>query len=150
MSDPTTDHPVERERLETAATLVVTVASDREFHDDVTGGIERLADGDTTDTPPRLTVADYDELAATLTPQTLELIETVRREAPENVTQTARLVDRDVKNVHEELTRLAALGIVDFESVGRRRRPTVWFDELRISLPVAPDGERGDSHRAAP
>ena len=47
-----------------------------------------------------------------LTPRVLELIEAIRREEPSSINETARVVDRGVKNVHEELSRLAHLGIL--------------------------------------
>jgi predicted transcriptional regulator len=52
-------------------------------------------------------------------------------------------VDRDVKNVHEELTRLAQLGITYFQEEGQRKRPVVRFDELEITLHFDP--EPGDA-----
>ena len=52
-------------------------------------------------------------------------------------------MDRDVKNVHEELSRLAQLGIIFFEEEGQSKRPVVWFDELLITLSFEP--ESGDT-----
>lgn len=40
-------------------------------------------------------------------------------------------MDRDVKNVHEELNSLAQLGVIFFEEPGQRKRPVVWFDDPR-------------------
>ncbi|MFC6615105.1 hypothetical protein ACFQAS_09105 [Halopenitus salinus] len=141
-------HPMERERLRDESTLVVTVKSSDQFHDDVTDGIEALKRDGAVDSPPTLSFTSYDDLMGTLTPRVLDLIEAVRREEPSSINETARVVDRDVKNVHEELTRLAQLGIVLFEEEGQRKRPIVWFDELVITLPFDP--EAGDAAAAAP
>ena len=141
-------HPMEREQLRAESTLVVTVKSSSEFHDDVTDGIKALERGDTVDSPPTLSFTSYDELMETLTPRVLELIEAIRREEPSSINETARVVDRDVKNVHEELSRLAQLGIIFFEEDGQSKRPVVWFDELVINLPFDP--EAGDTAAAAP
>ena len=65
-----------------------------------------------------------------------------------SINEAARTVDRDVKNVHEELSRLAQLGIILFEEDGQSKRPVVWFDELVINLPF--DSEAGDTATAAP
>lgn len=131
-------HPKEREQLRAASTLVVTVRTGEEFHDGVVDAIGSLAAGEPVDTPPSLSFASYEDLLGTFTPSVLELIGAIRREEPESINEAARVVDRDVKNVHEELTRLAHLGIVYFEDEGRRKRPIVWFDELRIDLPFEP------------
>ena len=141
-------HPMEREQLRAESTLVVTVKSSSEFHDGVTDGIEALERGDTVDSTPTLSFASYDDLMETLTPRVLDLIEAIRREEPVSINETARAVDRDVKNVYEELSRLAQLGIIFFEEDGQSKRPIVWFDELVITLPFDP--EAGDTATAAP
>ena len=140
-------HPIEREQLRAESTLVVTVKSSSEFHDDVTDGIEAIRQGDAADSTPTLSFTGYDDLMKTLTPRVLELIEAIRREKPASINETARVVDRDVKNVHEELSRLARLGIIFFEKDGQSKRPVVWFDEIVINLPFDP--ETGDTAAAA-
>jgi predicted transcriptional regulator len=139
---------MEREQLRAESTLVVTVKSSSEFHDDVADGIETLDRGETIDVVPTLSFSSYDELMATLTPRVLELIKAIRHEEPASINETARVVERNVKNVHEELSQLAQLGIIFFEEDGQRKRPVVWFDELVISLPFEP--EAGDTAAAAP
>ena len=141
-------HPMEREQLRAASMLVVTVQTSDEFHDDVTDGIVSLEQSDSVDSAPALSFTSYDDLMATLTPRVLELIEAIRREEPSSINEAARTVDRDVKNVHEELSRLAQLGIILFEEDGQSKRPVVWFDELVINLPF--DSEAGDTATAAP
>jgi predicted transcriptional regulator len=141
-------HPVEREQLQAASTLVVTVKSGEEFHDDVVDAIESLEAGEPVNTTPTLSFASYEELLGMLTPGVLELIRAIRGEEPSSINEAARVVDRDVKNVHEELTRLAQLGIIYFEEEGRSKRPVVWFDELVIDLPF--ESKDGDTATATP
>lgn len=146
MTDTPPLHPMERERLEGETTLVVTVQSGDEFHDDVRSAIAVLEDGESTGEPPTISFTSYDELMETFTPRTLDLIEAIQHEEPSSINETARVVDRDVKNVHGELGRLAQLGIIYFESEGQRKRPVVWFDELVINLPF--ESRTGDAARA--
>jgi len=141
-------HPMEREQLRAASILVVTVTSSDEFHDDVTESIVSLDQRESVDSAPTISFTSYDDLMATLTPRVLELIEAIRREEPSSINEAARTVDRDVKNVHEELSQLAQLGIILFEEDGQSKRPIVWFDELVINLPFDP--EAGDTAAAAP
>lgn len=141
-------HPMEREQLQTASTLVVTVNTSDEFHESVGEGIVSLEQSGSVDSAPALSFTSYDDLMATLTPRVLELIETIRREEPSSINEAARVVDRDVKNVHEELGRLAQLGIIVFEAEGQSKRPVVWFDELVINLPF--DRDSSDTAAAAP
>ncbi|MDB2262275.1 hypothetical protein PM035_15725 [Halorubrum ezzemoulense] len=141
-------HPMEREQLRAESTLVVTVNSSSEFHGDITDRIEALKRGDAVDFTPTLSFTSYDDLMETLTPRVLDLIEAIRREEPASINETARVVDRDVKNVHEELSRLAQLGIIFFEENGQSKRPVVRFDELLINLPFDP--EAGDTTAVTP
>ena len=141
-------HPMEREQLRAESTLVVTVTASDEFHDNVTDGIEALERGDAVASTPTLSFASYDELMATLTPRVLDVIEAIRRDEPGSINETVRVVDRDVKNVHKELSRLAQLGIIFFEEDGQRKRPVVWFDDLVITLSFDPAA--GDTVTAAP
>uniref|UniRef100_A0A8A2VSX7 Uncharacterized protein n=2 Tax=Haloterrigena alkaliphila TaxID=2816475 RepID=A0A8A2VSX7_9EURY len=129
---------MEREQLQRESKLVVTVRSSQEFHDDVVAAIETLDHGKSSDPVPTLSFGSYDDLMDTLTPRVIDLIEAVRRHEPGSINEAARVVDRDVKNVHEELSRLAQLGIVYFEEDGQRKRPVVWFDEIVITLPFDP------------
>lgn len=149
MNDTTPSlHPMECEQLLTESTLVVTVKSSGDFHDDVTDGIEAIERGEGVDATPTLLFTSYDELMETLTPRVLDLIEAIHREEPSSINHTARIVDRDVKNVCEELNRLAQLGIIFFKDEGQSKRLVVWFDELTINLPFDP--EAGDTAAAAP
>ena len=140
MTDTPPLHPMEREQLQRESTLVVTVQSSGEFHDDVRSAIQALERGDSAESTPTISFESYDEVMETLTPRVLDLIEAIRREEPESINETARVVDRDVKNVHEELSRLARLGIIYYEEEGRSKRPVVWFDELVINLRFKPEG----------
>jgi len=138
---------MEREQLRTESTLVVTVRSSSEFHEDVTEGIEALKRGENVDSTPTLSFSSYDDLMDTLTPRVLDLIEAIRQEEPSSINEAARVVERDVKNVYEELNHLAQLGVIFFEEDGQSKAPIVWFDELVINLPFDPKG--GDTAAAA-
>lgn len=138
-------HPKERDHLDAASTLVVIVETDQQFHDDVTDAIEAMERSESVDSTPSLSFTSYEELLKTFTATTLDLIETIRREEPTSINETARAVDRDVKNVHEQLVRLDSLNVIYFEEDGQSKRPVVWFDELVMRVPFA----GGSNHAAA-
>lgn len=87
---------------------------------------------------------DPDQLHLVTRPKNLELLRTIARENPESIRETARLVDRDVRQVHENLWELESLGLIEFDRSGRSKRPTVWYDSIEVDLPLDPptDGER--------
>lgn len=115
----------------------MTVETAEEFHNDIRAAIQYLDAGKSVDAPSTVSSDSYEEVSGTLTPSVLDLIEAIRREEPTSINETARVVGRDVRNVHEELTRL---GIGYFETNGRRKRPVGWFDELVVNLPFASEG----------
>lgn len=92
-------YQMEFEQLRAASTLVVTVKSSDEFHDNITEDIGLLEHGDSVGATPTLTLSftSYDDLMEMLTPRVLELLKTARREEPFSINETARIVNRDLK-----------------------------------------------------
>jgi predicted transcriptional regulator len=82
---------------------------------------------------------DPDELHRITRPKNLELLRTIARKQPSSIRETARFVERDVRQVHQNLEELEALGLVEFEETGRAKRPRVWYDELNVELPLGDD-----------
>jgi predicted transcriptional regulator len=134
-------HPEEREYLDDATTLRVTVETDEQFYEEVTTNLDRLERGEAAESTPTLSFQNYDDLMTTFTPTTLDLIGTVRSEQPASMNEAARAVGRDVKNVHEQLTRLESLGVIYFAEEGQSKRPVVWFDDLVIDIPFDEESE---------
>lgn len=100
---------------------------------------ETLAALDRGETPdPYLERVYHDpgELHRVTRPKNLELLQTLARKQPASIRETARLVDRDVRQVHRNLEELAELGLIEFEEKGRSKRPLVWYDEIDVELPL--------------
>ena len=125
--------------MPTAETLLVTVQGDDAFYEEGRRIIDRLEDDESIEEPDTFSFRSVEALFETFTPQTMGLLDAIAEHEPESIRETARLVDRDVKNVHEELTKLARLGLVRFEQQGQAKRPKFRYDEVLISLPFGPD-----------
>lgn len=82
------------------------------------------------------TFHDPDQLHQVTRPRNLELLRTIAQHAPDGIRETARLVDRDVSQVHRNLGELAELGLIEFEEDGQSKRPTVWYDAIEVELPL--------------
>jgi len=123
----------------TSHTLLVTVQSDGAFYQQGLDAIDSLETGDGVDTPDTVSFASAASLFETFNPRTIRLLETVVDHEPASIRETARLVDRDVSNVHDELSELHRLGFVTFEQDGRAKRPVFPYDKLLINLPFADD-----------
>ena len=122
--------------------LHVTVEpDDGELYERGRAAIDRLARGESVTEPPTVSFASPDQLTDVFDANTYELLRVIRDHHPESIRGTARLVERDVKNVHERLTTLEGLGVIRFEDTGRARRPVFPYDGLVVTpLPTA-DGE---------
>lgn len=126
----------------TSDTLLVTVQQDGDLYCDGREAIERLRRGNGVEDPDRFAFESSDLLFKTFTPRTMALLETIADDAPESIRETARLVDRDVKNVHEELSELERLGVIRFETSGRAKQPIFPYEETVITLPFDHDEGR--------
>jgi len=125
--------------------LIVTVGGGEEMYEEGREAIRKLGRGESVERPAVVTFANEKQLGKVFNEQAYTLLRVVREENPDSIRGTARYVGRDVKNVHEELTKLDALGIIRFEEDGQSKRPVFPYDDLFIS-PFA--SEPGDA--AAP
>jgi len=104
-----------------------------------------LADGQ-----PVLNFGSYAELSQLLRPTNLELLEVIAEQDPESIRETATLVDREYKQVHQNLSELSEIGVIDFESgsPGQAKQPVLAYDGLEIDLPFA--ASENETGTAAP
>ena len=126
-------------------TLYVKIEPREEHEQRVRERLERIDDGrrEPFDETHVLSFTDYKDLSRVLSETNLTLIQAIAEHEPESIRATARLVERDVSDVHRNLTELETLGIIEFEEEGRAKRPTVFYDEIEInlSLPVSDDDD---------
>lgn len=118
--------------------VVVTVGDGTSAYEDGLEAIQTLDDGRSLDRPATVRFPNAAQLTDVFNERTYTLLRCIRDEHPDSIRETARLVGRDKKNVHEELTTLEALGVVGFEQNGRAKQPVFPYDEL-IVTPLAHD-----------
>jgi len=128
----------------TQNTLIVTVESIGAVQQRTADAFEQALGGDTPDedSPRRLSFETTDQLAHVFTPRAINLLQAIAQEEPRSIREAARLVDRDIKQVSENLGRLEEYGVVEFLSEGRAKRPVVPYDEIDIRLPLRGAVER--------
>lgn len=117
-------------------TLTIRIESDERFHDEVREQLAAVAGGQEVDESHVLSLPDEQALARVLNPTNLELLRTIAESDPESMRETARLVDRDIKDVSRNLNELAELGVIDFETEGRSKRPVVRFDRIEVDIDI--------------
>ena len=128
----------------TQNTLIVTVESIGAVQQRTADAFEQALGGNTPDedSPHRLSFETTDQLAHVFTPRAIDLLQAIAQEEPASIRGAARLVDRDIKQVSENLERLEEYGVVEFLNEGRAKRPVVPYDEIDIRLPLRVAVER--------
>ena len=129
MATTGTDSPAQSERV----LHIRFKRSDTERIEDTLRAIDQ---GETPTPYFECTFHDPDQLHQVTRPNNLELLRTIAQHEPNGIRETARLVDRDVRQVHRNLTELEELGLLDFEEDGRSRKPFVWYDTIEVDLPL--------------
>lgn len=133
--------------------MTIRVESTDSFFD---RGVEAIEAGEQSngegnepgETGAGLSLPDDATLQRLVSPKNLELLRTIREREPRSIRELARMVDRDVSRVHDNVTELARLNVVQFEPDGQARRPVVEFDRLEIDVPVRSDDEGSTPARA--
>lgn len=108
--------------------------------DDLEDALAALDRGETPE--PHLEVVYHDpaDVHRVTRPKSLELLRAIVQHDPASIRETARLVERDVSQVHRNLTELKELHLVELVDDGQSKRPSVWYDAIDIDLPlVTPD-----------
>jgi predicted transcriptional regulator len=110
--------------------------------DDLTDALTALDRGETPE--PHLEVVYHDpaDIHRVTRPKSLELLRAIVQHDPSSIRETARLVDRDVSQVHRNLSELVELHLVELVDDGQSKRPSVWYEAIDIDLPLlTPDVE---------
>jgi len=134
--------------------LHITVGDREQLREDALQFVQDVEADDLDDPDGKATLqfGTYDDFVDSLTPLRLELIRAIAEEAPESMREAARLVDRDVSDVHSDLKQLEVLSILSLEEGGPSGaiQPVVPFDriEVHIDYPLI-DNDDTDSASAS-
>lgn len=102
--------------------------------------MEALDRGETPDPQFEVVYHDPADVHRVTRPKNLELLRAIVQHEPASIRETARVVDRDVRQVHRNLSELAELHLIDLVEDGQSKRPSIWYDTIELDLPlVNPD-----------
>jgi predicted transcriptional regulator len=74
-----------------------------------------------------------------LTPKRLQLLHTIKEKRPQSVYELAKFVNRDLKNVTQDLAFLERLGLVGLKKIKDKRAkttPSVEYDKILLEIEV--------------
>ena len=136
-------------------TLHITVGDRGQLREETLQFIQdtEADDLDASDERAVLQFGTYADLVDSLTALRLDLIQAIASGQPESMREAARLVDRDVSDVHADLKHLEVLGILELKEggPGGAIQPVVPFDkiEMHIDYPLLDDGDADSTPASA-
>ncbi|WP_331232370.1 HVO_A0114 family putative DNA-binding protein [Natronorarus salvus] len=83
-----------------------------------------------------LNFEEFEDVDRLMRTSNLELVEAIVTDRPESIRQAAAAVDRDYREVHRNLKELEALGVVEFETVGKSKKPILREGAENIDLSI--------------
>jgi len=96
-----------------------------------------------------LNFEEYSDIDQLMRERNLKLIEAVVEHEPDSIQAAAAAVDRDYREVHQNLEELESLGVIEFEDDGQRKRPQLRGGaqniDFSIQLPLQPAADTGAS-----
>lgn len=82
---------------------------------------------------PKVWYTSIGAIAQTLRPENIELLNTIKRERPESISELAELTGRAISNLSNTLRKLEAKGFVRLEKKNHRKvKPVALFTDFEI------------------
>lgn len=114
--------------------ILIGIRSGREAAAEALRAWKRAEKGLRPDKPiNQLFFADMPTLLKCLSPRRFELLQKLRMIGPANIRQLAQHLDRDYKNVYNDVSELVRLGLIEKT---KDRRFSVPWDEISATLPL--------------
>lgn len=78
---------------------------------------------------------DFESLGRVITGARLELLQAIRIHKPKSIQELAKVVERDFKNVYQDVKLLAEYGLIELKEFGPRKasKPEANFSELVLA-----------------
>jgi len=119
-------------------TLHVAVGDREQFREEALQFVQEAEAGEQSDHVEKSVIqfGSYNGLVDCLTPLRWELIQAIAEGNPQSMREAARLVERDVSDVHSDLKHLEFLGIIQLEDGGPSgaMQPVVPFDRIKMHI----------------
>jgi len=124
--------------------LKITSTPYEQQKSDTLDRIERWEAGE--DVPHVVNFQDASRLQRILTPRRLELIRSLLDGPADSIRALADRLDRDVRQVHDDVDLLSEYGIVRFREHGAAKEPYIPYETISIEVELSkPTGESSDS-----
>ena len=117
----------------------IIVMNDEEYGDHLNKLFEKVKEGKINESEPHKIVSrTTEDIVKILTRERIRLLHIIRENKPESISELARILDRKEPNVHNDLTFLEGIGLLEIKK-GRnhvKKVPVVDYDALHITVPL--------------
>jgi len=146
-SEPTHDEFIPGpDGVEYPSTLRITALPAAQAQAAALDRARRWEDGEAV--PHVVNFEDRSQLRELLTDRRMEIVEEVMERPPESIRGLADRLDRDVRDVHDDLHLLADYRIVHFAEDGRAKKPYIPYETVRLEVEFGTPSE-GQSDSSA-
>ncbi len=117
----------------------IIVMSDEEYGEHLNQLFERVSHGEIHEPEPHKILArTAEDIGKILTRERLRLLQIIRDKKPESISELARMLKRKESNVHNDLTFLEGVGLLELRQGKNqiRKVPVVEYDALHITVPL--------------
>lgn len=145
MSKNSPDHAHEPpEEVEYPSTLRITSKPFEDHKESTLDRAERWEQGE--EVPHVVNFQDASRLQRILTPRRLELVQRLMDDPAESIRALAERLDRDVRQVHDDLQILTKYRIVHLREESGAKKPHIPYDTVKIEVELSTSrGEDGES-----
>jgi len=117
----------------------IIVMNDEEYGDHLNKLFEKVKEGKINESEPHKIVSrTTEDIGKILTRERIRLLHIIREKKPESISELARMLERKESNVHNDLTFLEGIGLLEIKK-GRnhvKKVPVVDYDALHITVPL--------------
>ena len=119
--------------------IEIIVMNDEEYGEHLNKLFEKVKEGGISESEPhKIVVHTTEDIGKILTRERIRLLHIIREKKPESISELARILDRKESNVHNDITFLEGIGLLEIKK-GRdqvKKVPVVDYDALHITVPL--------------
>ncbi|MCK4728956.1 MAG: MarR family transcriptional regulator [Desulfobacterales bacterium] len=119
--------------------IKISIKSREAFLEEAKSTMKKIMAGEKVSMKRGLYFENLDAMKKALTPKRLELLHTVKEKRPQSVYELAKGMNRDLKNVTQDLAFLERLGLVELKKTKDKRAkttPSVEYDKILLEIAV--------------
>ena len=119
--------------------IKIAIKSTEAFLEEAKSTMQKITVGEKVSIKKGLYFENLDAMRKALTPKRLQLLHTIKEKRPQSVYELAKFVNRDLKNVTQDLAFLERLGLVGLKKTKDKRAkttPSVEYDKILLEIAV--------------